>query len=190
MRLLVGLGNPGAEYAETRHNAGFQVADRLAKRWGLDFRSSKFNAEAAVGEKDGSKVCLIKPQTFMNLSGESVSRAVGFYKVDLADVLVIYDELDIPLGRLRFAQNGSSGGHNGIKSIIEQLGTKEFPRLRCGIGRPAGRRSVTDHVLSPFSKDERAAAEDLIEVSADAVEFFLVHGLTKAMNQYNQAAQD
>ncbi len=185
MHLIVGLGNPGEEYTQTRHNMGFWVVDELARRWSLDFKKAKFSSLAAVGERDGTKVCLVKPQTFMNLSGEAVSKAAGFYKVDLSQVLVVYDELDLPLGKIRFASEGSSGGHNGIKSIIEQLATKEFPRLRCGIGRPAGRRSVTDHVLSTFESDEKKVATELANTAADAVEFFLIHGLKQSMNQYN-----
>ena len=152
MLLLVGLGNPGPKYARTRHNVGFMVADLLAQEFGLDFRpAAKFQAEIAKG----AGIILAKPQTSMNLSGQSVAQLARFHRVSPENITIIYDDLDLPLGTIRYRATGSSGGHNGMKSIIAALGSQDFPRLRIGIGRPAGRKAAADHVLAPFLPAER-----------------------------------
>lgn len=185
MHLIVGLGNPGDEYEKTRHNFGFWVVDALALRWGFKFKASKFQAMVALGEWEGEKRLLLKPETYMNLSGEAVRPAFDFYKVRPEEVLVVTDDLDLPLGRLRMAASGGSGGHNGMKSISQHLGTQGFPRLRLGIGR--GLETPKDFVLSRFSKEEKKLALETVERAADAVECFLKEGIEKAMNRFNGA---
>ncbi len=187
-KLVVGLGNPGKEYAGTRHNIGFDVVDRLASKWGCSLRNrSKFAAE--VGEAGG--VTLVKPQTFMNRSGAAVAALVNWLKLTPADVLVIVDDADLPLGQLRLRPSGGSGGHNGLRSIIEALGSEGFARLRVGIGRraPAG-VDITDHVLGRFDAGEREAARAATEAAAEAVECCLKEGLTAAMNRFNRRKGD
>lgn len=183
-RLVVGLGNPGRRYASHRHNVGFQCLDRLAQAWGLSFNRRKHKALLAEGEIAGLKVILAKPQTFMNLSGEAVGQLARFYKVHPENILVIYDDLDLPAGKIRLRPEGGSGGHKGMKSIIEHLGTDAFPRLRVGIGRPTYGDPV-DYVLSDFAPDERMAREGACERAVSAVEFWLTEGMEAAMNRYN-----
>jgi PTH1 family peptidyl-tRNA hydrolase len=184
MRLMVGLGNPGPEYAKTRHNVGFQVADELARRWGLEFRRGKWKSLVAAGSAHGQSVVLLKPQTFMNDSGQAVGGAAQFYKAEPADVLVVYDDIDLPLGKLRLREQGSHGGHNGVRSIIQHLHSMAFPRLKVGVGRPA-RGDPADHVLTGFRKHELPIVEELIPRAADAVETALRDGVIAAMNQFN-----
>jgi PTH1 family peptidyl-tRNA hydrolase len=183
-RLVVGLGNPGRRYASHRHNVGFQCLDRLARAWGLSFSRRKHKALLAEGGIAGLKVILAKPQTFMNLSGEAVGRLARFYKVPPESILVIYDDLDLPVGKIRLRPEGGSGGHKGMKSIIEHLGSDAFPRLRVGIGRPTHGDPV-DYVLSDFAPDERMAIEDAYERAVSAVELWLAEGIEAAMNRYN-----
>jgi PTH1 family peptidyl-tRNA hydrolase len=183
-RLIVGLGNPGRKYAGNRHNVGFQCLDRLAEAWGLSFSNRKHKALLAHGEIVGLKTTLAKPQTFMNLSGEAVERLARFYDLPPEGLLVIYDDLDLPLGKIRLRPEGGSGGHRGMNSIIEHLGTGGFPRLRVGIGRPVHGDPV-DYVLSDFAPDERLAIEDAYERAISAVEFWLAEGIVAAMNRYN-----
>ena len=183
-KLVVGLGNPGRKYARNRHNIGFQCLDRLAEAWGLSFSRRKHKAMLAEGEMAGLKVILAKPQTFMNLSGQAVERLARFYKVPPKDILVIYDDLDLPVGKIRLRPEGGSGGHKGMKSIMEHLGTQGFPRLRVGIGRPAHGDPV-DYVLDDFAPDERIAIDDARERVVSAVELWLAEGIAAAMNQYN-----
>jgi len=152
-RLIVGLGNPGRKYADNRHNVGFQCLDRLAEAWGLSFSRQKHKALLAQGQIAGLKVILAKPHTFMNLSGEAMERMARFYKVPPENILVIYDDLDLPVGRIRLRPEGGSGGHKGMQSIIEHLGSNGFPRLRVGIGRPTHGDPV-DYVLGDFTLDE------------------------------------
>jgi PTH1 family peptidyl-tRNA hydrolase len=179
MWLVVGLGNPGREYAETRHNIGFMVMDELARRWAISGWRSKFGGEVAQ-HKD---VVALKPQEYMNLSGQAVQRTKGFYKVD--QVIVIHDEIDMPFGKLRVKVGGGHGGHNGLRSIVENIGA-EFIRVRCGVGKPAqGKERVVGHVLGGFSKEEKEALPFVIGEAADAVELILVRGTTAAMNQVN-----
>lgn len=183
-RLIVGLGNPGREYAETRHNVGFMVLDRLAAAAGAIFRTErKWQAEFATARVGGSDVWLCKPQTYMNLSGESVSAITGFYKVEPSDVLVVLDDLALPLGRLRLRESGSSGGQNGLKNILLHLGTQEVPRIRIGIGSGG---DASGHVLGKFSPAEHPAADEAIAAAVEAVEFVQRQGFAAAMNRYNQ----
>ena len=183
MKLIVGLGNPGDEYRETRHNVGFMVVDTIAKRHGLDWRT---RGSMAFAKRFGAnKFLLAKPQTFMNLSGFAVADFAAYYNVDLGDVLVVVDEVDLPLGRLRARARGSAGTHNGMKSIVEQLGTTDFARLRVGTGRGDRRRDLADYVLARFEPAERAALDEVITRAADAAELFAVEGIEKVMNRYN-----
>lgn len=182
MKAIVGLGNPGGEYAGTRHNIGFDVVDELARRWAARLRPWKGVADVAVVAS--REAVLVEPLTFMNLSGEAVSRVAAFYKLDPADVLVIVDEVQLPVGKLRFRRSGSAGGHNGLKSIIQHLGDG-FPRLRIGVGRGDPAWDLADHVLSRFSRDERSVADDAVARSADAAELFIEQGVEAAMNRYN-----
>ncbi|MBC8249886.1 MAG: aminoacyl-tRNA hydrolase [Anaerolineales bacterium] len=183
-KLIVGLGNPGRKYAGNRHNIGFQCLDRLAEAWGLSFSRRKHKALLAQGEIAGLKVILAKPQTFMNLSGDAVERLARFYKLPPENILVIYDDLDLPLGRVRLRPEGGSGGHKGMKSIVEHLGTNGFPRLRVGIGRPTHGDPV-DYVLDDFAPDEQIAIEEAYERVVSTVELWLTEGIATAMNRYN-----
>jgi PTH1 family peptidyl-tRNA hydrolase len=182
-RLIVGLGNPGREYAETRHNAGFMVLDRLAAGAGARFRmEKKWQAEVAVlGD-----VWLCKPQTYMNLSGESASAIGHFYKIEPAQVLVVLDDLALPLGRLRLRESGSAGGQKGLASILQHLGTQAIPRLRVGIGAAEG--DASSHVLGRFSPEERPVLDGAVARAAEAIEFAQSHGFAAAMNKYNQTS--
>jgi PTH1 family peptidyl-tRNA hydrolase len=189
-RIIVGLGNPGREYANNRHNAGFMVVDRLASQHNLKFSRMMNKAIVALGEIAGHKVLLVKPQTFMNLSGESVGPIAKYYKADLSDVLVIYDELDLPLGQLRMRPKGSAGGHNGMKSIIARLGSDAFPRLRVGIGRPPGRLNPKDYVLEDFTSNELAVLIPAFERAVVGIQRWLSEGQDSAMNFINQLASE
>jgi peptidyl-tRNA hydrolase, PTH1 family len=189
MWLIVGLGNPGLQYAHTRHNIGFDTLDTLAGRYSFELRGKRANSLIGEGQIAGQRVALVKPQTFMNLSGQAVSALRSWYKIEPArDLLVIYDDMDLPFGRLRFRERGSAGTHNGMRSIIGQLGGNEFPRLRVGIGQPPGKMDAAAYVLSRFSKDEQVQLRELLDRSADAVELVLREGLTAAMNRYNPSA--
>jgi PTH1 family peptidyl-tRNA hydrolase len=184
IRLIVGLGNPGSRYARNRHNVGFMIADRFARAHSLDFGRKKFNAQIAEGAIADTRVLIAKPQTFMNKSGDAVSKLFKFYKVAPHDLLVIYDDLDLPLGRLRLRRSGSAGGHHGIESTIARIGTSGFPRLRIGIGRPDPDADI-DHVLGNFDEDERKAAAEAIERAVQAIDAWLKDGITIAMNKFN-----
>ena len=186
IRLVAGLGNPGREYEGTRHNAGFLVIDRLAARLGLDLKFSA--AWQTLWSRSGDGGVFLKPMTFMNASGRAVRACAGFYKIDAAQTLVVYDDLALPLGQLRLRKGGSSGGQNGMESVIEHLGTSEIPRLRVGIGAAAGERSMVDHVLGTFTKAEREALEGAIDRAADAVEHARQHGVEASMNLFNRPA--
>ena len=186
MKLVVGLGNPGPQYRDTRHNVGFVVADELARRWHVDGWREQQKALVAKVRVGAEAVLLAKPMTFMNLSGESVAGLSSFYKVEPADVLVVVDEVALPLGRLRARREGSAGGHNGLKSMIASLGTMAFPRLRIGVGRGDKRRDLADHVLARFEPEERSVIEDAIARAADAAELFIADGVSAAMNRYNR----
>lgn len=189
MKLLVGLGNPGPQYRDTRHNAGFMVADALAARWGVDQWREQHRALTASVRVGAEAVLLAKPMTFMNLSGEAVSGLARFYRVEPADVLVIVDEVALPLGRLRARPEGSAGGHNGLKSVIQHLGTTAFARLRVGVGRGDARRDLADHVLGRFEPSERAEVEAAVLRAAEAAETFVSDGIGRVMNAFNAASE-
>ncbi len=184
--VVVGLGNPGAQYEDTRHNCGFMVLDTLAQRWGISFQTEKrFQGLYGEGRGPRGKLRLLKPQTYMNLSGQSVRAVLDWYKLDPEAVLVIYDDMDIPVGRLRLRASGSAGGHNGIKSLIQHLGTQAFPRLRVGVGQPQGHKDVKGHVLGSFTPNERQILPAVLKAAADSIELILRQDLKTAMNQYN-----
>jgi len=169
MRLVVGLGNPGREYERTRHNVGWWVLDRVAEKLGFDFSRQKFNALYGEYSSPEGKLFFLKPLTYMNRSGEAVGQFARFFKIQPSEILVVYDDLDLPLGTLRLRLKGSSGGHRGVESVIQALGTKEFPRLRIGIGRPERKEQVVDFVLSPFKEEELPLIEEAVERAADCV---------------------
>lgn len=185
VRVVVGLGNPGARYAATRHNAGFQVVDRLAEAHGLRFAHRRFRAALAEGTVLDQRVVLAKPETYMNASGEAVGPLVRWHKIAPEELLVIYDDLDLSLGRLRLRANGSAGGHLGMASIITALATQAFPRLRIGIGRPPAALDAAAYVLQPFGLDERPTIAAVLERAQAAVERWLRDGLAAAMNEFN-----
>ncbi len=187
--LIVGLGNPGAEYARTRHNAGFLVAERLGQEWRADWRQEdRFRARMARGQHAGQRWILCQPQTFMNASGEAVAAVSGFYRVPPARVLVVVDDADLPLGTLRLRSEGSSGGHHGLESVERCLGTQAYPRLRLGIGRRTeDGRQITGYVLGRFSRDENAWLDAVLERAAAAAGCWLGDGVTVAMNRFNGA---
>ncbi len=187
MKLVVGLGNPGVRYENTRHNIGFQVIDELARRWHVDQWRNEHQALVAKVRLGDQQVLVAKPMTFMNLSGEAVSGLAGFYKVSVPDTLVVLDEVALPLGRVRAGRGGSDGGHNGLKSIVGRLGTLDVPRLRIGVGRGDGRRELADHVLGKFAEDERDAVEAAVLRAADASVIFVTDGIERAMNAFNAA---
>ena len=185
MYIIVGLGNPSKQYEGTRHNAGFMTLDVLADRYNIDISEKKHKALCGKGVIEGNKVVLLKPQTFMNLSGESVSAAADFYKVAPEEIIVIYDDISLEPGQLRVRKKGSAGGHNGMKNIIAHLGTQDFPRIRVGVGeKPAG-MDLADYVLGRFSKGERELLEEAFKEGAQAAVAILCDGIESAMNQFN-----
>lgn len=189
MKLLVGLGNPGAQYETTRHNVGWMALDRLAAEHRLTFKTDRrFRADVAemTLPETGEKVILAKPLTYMNLSGESVGALMRFYKMEPADVLVVYDEMALPLGQIRVRRGGSAAGHNGIKSLIAHLGTQDFPRVRIGVGAPTG--NAIGHVLGTFRKEEWPEVHDAITLALAAAVMVLRDGVEAAMNRYNGKA--
>ena len=189
--LIVGLGNPGAEYARTRHNAGFLVTDRLAERWRAGWTyQKKFNARLAKTERAGRRILLCQPQTYMNNSGEAVGAVAEFYRVAVSRLLVIVDDADLPLGHLRLRPGGSSGGHHGLESIESRLSTREYARLRVGIGRQNGAREITGYVLGRFSSTEAELVAKVLTAASDQAESWLEAGIQKAMSQYNGAVVD
>jgi len=188
--LVVGLGNPGKEYAGNRHNAGFMVVDLLAGRIGATFsRHRRAVAEVAEGRLglDGPRLVLVKPLSYMNLSGGPTAALARFYKIPVAQTLVVHDELDIPYGHIRIKRGGGEGGHNGLRSISQSLGTRDYARVRFGIGRPPGRQDPADYVLSDFSAAERKDLEFLVDRAADVVEAVVTHGVEWAQNTYHGA---
>lgn len=187
-RIIAGLGNPGKEYARTRHNVGFMVVDRLAEAHGLKFSRMMSRGVVALGEIAGAKVALVKPQTFMNVSGESIGPIAKFYKAPPEDLLVVYDELDLPEGLLRMRPKGGAGGHNGMKSIISRVGSSDFPRLRVGLGRPPGRMDPAAYVLQDFTSAERAAMDEALDKAVAGIQRWLTDGIDAAMNLVNAPA--
>lgn len=185
MKLIIGLGNPGKTYEQTRHNIGFHVIDHLASKWNAPLTQAKFKGMHSVIHRPEGKVMLLKPLTYMNLSGESVSAVMDYYDIGIDDILVIYDDLDLPTGQLRLRQKGSAGGHNGIKSLIQHLGTQNFNRIRIGISRPPAGMKVPDYVLSRFSKEESADMAEAVHKSAEACEFWLAKPFIEVMTKFN-----
>ena len=184
MKLIVGLGNPGRAYAGTRHNVGFDVVDLLAERHRLEWESAP--AEALLAKWRQAAALVVKPLTFMNLSGQAVGDLLRFYKIDLADLFVVVDDVNLELGRLRARPGGSAGGHNGLKSLIGLLGTEDFARLRVGVGRGDARRDLADHVLTKFEPQERADVVEAVGRAADAAELFVTEGIGPVMNRFNR----
>lgn len=211
IKLIVGLGNPGLRYAHNRHNVGFMVVEEFARAHSFEFARKRFNAAIAEGALDGTRVLMAKPQTYMNASGDAVGKLFSYFKIAPQDFIVVYDDLDLPLGKLRLRGSGSAGGHHGLESIIGRIGTSEFPRLRVGIGRPdaatrAGKSSKSDstlarvdaaliqsadvdHVLGNFEGDERRVASEVIQRAAQAIQLWLSSGIDRAMNKFNSSAE-
>ena len=185
LKLIVGLGNPGDEYARTRHNIGFMAVDLLADKNRISLNQSKFKAIIGKGKAGSQDLVVAKPQTYMNRSGESVSSLLFFYKLNPTDCIVICDDLELPTGKIRIREKGGHGGHNGLRSIIEQTGGNEFVRVRIGIGRPKDESQVSDYVLSHFSKVEKPLIEDAVENASKAVETIIAEGVEAAMNRFN-----
>jgi peptidyl-tRNA hydrolase, PTH1 family len=186
VHLIVGLGNPGVEYAKTRHNAGFLLVEKLAAKWKTDWTNErKFNARIARSESGGKRVLLCQPQTFMNLSGETVGALKNFYQLPLKQILVTVDDADLPFGEIRLRAGGSSGGHHGLESIEQHVASREFARLRIGIGRKDGVREITNFVLGRFEAAESAELEKVLTRASDQIECWLDGGIEKAMNQFN-----
>ncbi|MBL9125001.1 MAG: aminoacyl-tRNA hydrolase [Planctomycetaceae bacterium] len=190
MKLVVGLGNPGKKYAGTKHNVGFDVLDRLAGRSGAGSRKSGFQGEILDVPLRSERGLLLWPQTYMNKSGTSVGQAVQFYKLDLADVLIVCDDFNLPLGKLRLRTGGSAGGQKGLADIIRQLGTDQVPRLRVGIGAPPGSGDAADFVLGKFNKQQQQEIDVAVAEAADAVVAWAADGIATAMNQYNRSTSD
>ena len=186
MRLIAGLGNPGRAYAKSRHNFGFMVLDALAESWSIKIEAKKFRSLYGKGWALNTSMLLIKPQTFMNLSGEAVAQWVRYLDLPLSDVLILHDELDMDLGRMKLVQGGGSGGHKGVDSILRLLASKDVPRLKLGIGRPRFNEPVEQYVLNSFYEDEDPLRVNMMESAVRAVENVMLHGLEKAMNEVNQ----
>lgn len=183
MFLVVGLGNPGDKYDGTRHNIGFETIDYIASKYNIDVTRVKFKGVIGEGFIGGEKVILLKPTTYMNLSGESVREAMSFYKLSEEDIVIIYDDISLEVGKIRIREKGSAGGHNGIKSIISNINTDVFPRIKIGVGQPTG--DLVSHVLGRFSKEEAEDLKEVIEVSSKAVEIIMKSGTKDAMNKLN-----
>ena len=188
MKLIVGLGNPGTEYEKTRHNAGFLLIDRFCDKLGVKLDKNKCKAQYGVARYKGEKIIIAKPQTYMNLSGQAVSSLMHFYDIDVKDLIVCHDDLDLPVGKLRLRRQGSAGGQNGLRHIVQCLGTQKFIRIRVGTGGKPEGWELADWVLSRFTMDDRALVDDAIVRAADAVAAICTDGIDKAMNVYNVKA--
>ncbi|WP_027964449.1 aminoacyl-tRNA hydrolase [Halalkalibacillus halophilus] len=186
MKCIVGLGNPGLKYKKTRHNIGFHVIDQIVEQNNWKYKKDKFSAHYVIEQVNGEKMIFVKPQTYMNKSGESIRQIADFYELSPEEILVVYDDLDLPPGKIRLRQKGGHGGHNGIRNTIDHLGTKEFNRLRFGIGRPEGDLSVVHYVLGKFSKEELKDVRPSIEDAAKACEDWSDQTFLEVMNTYNQ----
>jgi|SRR5690625_1116577 len=187
MKCIVGLGNPGRKYKRTRHNIGFMVIDELLTRHKWKLNHAKFKGKYSFEHYNGERIILLQPQTFMNLSGESIRSILNYYNVNINDVMVIYDDLDLPTGKIRLREKGGHGGHNGVRSTIDHLNSKKFKRLRIGVGRPSSSISVVDYVLAPFTKDEKPEVKVSIQQAADACEAWLEMGsFVDVMNRFNK----
>jgi PTH1 family peptidyl-tRNA hydrolase len=185
-KLIVGLGNPEPKYDQTRHNIGFAVVDALAIAWGCGWQDHKrFQGWFSEKSRAGQKYYLLKPKTYMNLSGQSVRAVVDWYKLEPAEVLIVYDDMDLPLGRLRLRLSGSAGGHNGMKSLISHLGTQHFPRLRLGIGKADGTKDTIAHVLGRFAPTETPIVDKSLQLATEAIEYSLREGIPKTMSRFN-----
>lgn len=185
MYIIVGLGNPGKDYEMTRHNVGFRVIDKLADEYNIDVREKKHKGLIGKGVIDGNKVVLVKPQTFMNLSGECVREVMDYYKEEPENVIVVYDDISLDVAKLRVRPKGSAGGHNGIKSLIAHLGTDVFPRVKFGVGDKPKGRDLADYVLGHFSKEENVEIEDRLKTACDAIVCIMNEDCAAAMNKYN-----
>ena len=185
MFIVAGLGNPGAPYANTRHNVGFDAVDYLAAEYRIPLNKVKHKALVGEGTIQGERVLLVKPQTFMNLSGDSLHEILHFYKVPAANLVVIYDDIDLPVGKLRIRPKGSAGTHHGMRSILSRIGTEDFPRVRIGVGKPPAGWQLADYVLSRFSAEERKSVNEVVERVASAIPAILVAGAEAAMTKYN-----
>ena len=187
MYIIVGLGNPGKKYENTRHNMGFLAVDLLAEKYGIKVNKLRFKALTGEGRIAGQKVLIMKPQTYMNLSGESVREIVYYYQIDPEEeLIVIYDDISLDVGQLRIRKKGSAGGHNGMKNIISHLGTEVFPRIKVGVGEKPKKYDLADYVLSRFSKEERAIMEEGCQKAVEAVEMILRGEMEEAMNKFNR----
>lgn len=185
MYLIIGLGNPEPEYSNTRHNMGFDVINRLSKEFNISVNKTKFNSLYGTGNIDNEKVILVKPQTYMNLSGQAIREYINFYKMDLKNVIVIYDDIDIEKGKIKIRKSGSAGSHNGMKSVINEIGTEEFPRIRVGTGKPIFKNDLINYVLEKISEEERKTLEEGITSAKEAIKDILMNGIDKAMNKFN-----
>lgn len=185
MYIIVGLGNPGREYEKTRHNTGFITIDKLASKYNIEITKEKHKALIGTGIIEGEKVVLVKPQTYMNLSGEAAFEVVNFYKEDLKNFIAIFDDIDLPVGTIRIKERGSAGTHNGVKSLVHELGSQEFKRVKVGIGSPNGKVDLIGHVLGKFSEEEFNEIEKSTDKAVDAIKTIIRDGVAKAMNDHN-----
>lgn len=185
MFVIVGLGNPGKEYEKTRHNTGFMTIDKLAKKYNIEFNKEKNKALIGSGLIGDEKVILVKPQTFMNLSGEAAREIMEFYKEDMNNFIAIFDDIDLPIGTIRIKERGSAGTHNGVKSLVKELKTQEFKRVKVGIGSPSEKMDLISHVLGKFSEKELELIDESTSKAAEAIECIIKDGVSKAMNTYN-----
>ncbi len=185
MKLIAGLGNPGRDYAGTRHNIGFGVITRISDQYNIPLNSKEHKAVCGKGFIGGEKVILAQPQTYMNLSGESVRSIADYYKIEPEDIIIAFDDIDLEVGQLRVRRKGSAGGHNGIKSIIQHLGTNEFPRVKVGVGAKPEGGDLVRHVLGRFSREEEKAMGEVLDLAVEAVELIVTEGVDAAMNRYN-----
>jgi peptidyl-tRNA hydrolase, PTH1 family len=186
MEMIIGLGNPGQEYKDTRHNIGFKVVELMIHELGIKFDSKRFQSKNARTRLEVKDVIFLCPMTYMNLSGSSVRQCADYYKVDIEDILVIHDDLDLPIGRVKIARQGGAGGHKGVQSVINHLGGANFPRVRLGIGRPRYNEPIETFVLAPFYKDEREIADEMIRIGAEACRSAILDGVEAAMNRINR----
>lgn len=185
MYLIVGLGNPGKEYGNTRHNMGFKAIDKLACKLNVEVSKEKFKGMYGEAMIENEKVILLKPLTYMNLSGESIIEIVNFYKIDLEKIIVVYDDVDIDVGKFKIRKKGSAGSHNGMKSVVQNLSSTNFARIRVGIGKPRVNEDLADYVLKKFSEEDKAQFERVVDEVSDAVLSIVTDGIDKAMNKYN-----
>ena len=183
MYLIAGLGNPGREYVGTRHNIGFEAADALCSKFDIKFNKEKFRAVFGSGTIAGEKVIVAKPQTYMNLSGESIRELAEWYKIDSENIIIMYDDISLPVGKLRIREKGSAGGHNGLKNIIAHLGTDAFPRVKVGVGAPE--HDIVDWVIGPFTANERKVIDSVLDRALGAAECIITDGVSAAQNRYN-----